>query len=41
MIFDDKWKKAYPQYNAEWYSALPYETARTLYIALTPPRSRW
>lgn len=32
--FDDKWKKAYPQYNAEWYSALPYETARTLYIAL-------
>jgi branched-chain amino acid transport system substrate-binding protein len=33
--FDDKWKKAYPQYNAEWYAALPYETARTLYIALT------
>jgi branched-chain amino acid transport system substrate-binding protein len=33
--FDDKWKKAYPQYNAEWYSALPYETARTLFIAMT------
>jgi branched-chain amino acid transport system substrate-binding protein len=33
--FDDKWAKAYPKLNAEWYAALPYETARTLYIALT------
>jgi branched-chain amino acid transport system substrate-binding protein len=33
--FDDKWAKAYPKLNTEWYSALPYETARTLYIALT------
>jgi branched-chain amino acid transport system substrate-binding protein len=33
--FDEKWAKAYPKLNAEWYSALPYETARTLYIALT------
>lgn len=33
--FDDKWAKAYPKLNAEWYSALPYETARTLYIAMT------
>ncbi|HEX3468978.1 MAG TPA: amino acid ABC transporter substrate-binding protein [Candidatus Elarobacter sp.] len=31
--FDDKWKAAYPQLNAEWYGALPYETARTLYTA--------
>ena len=33
--FDEKWAKAYPKLNAEWYAALPYETARTLYIALT------
>ena len=33
--FDDKWAKAYPKLNAEWYAALPYETARTLFIALT------
>ena len=33
--FDEKWAKAYPKMNAEWYAALPYETARTLYIALT------
>jgi branched-chain amino acid transport system substrate-binding protein len=33
--FDDKWTKAYPQLNAEWYASLPYETARTLYAALT------
>ena len=33
--FDAKWAKAYPKLNAEWYSALPYETARTLYIAMT------
>ncbi|HEY4439159.1 MAG TPA: amino acid ABC transporter substrate-binding protein [Candidatus Elarobacter sp.] len=33
--FDAKWAKAYPTMNAEWYSALPYETARTLYTALT------
>jgi branched-chain amino acid transport system substrate-binding protein len=33
--FDDKWAKAYPKLNAEWYSALPYETARTLFIAMT------
>ncbi|SRR5665213_202416 len=33
--FDDKWAKAYPKLNTEWYSALPYETARTLFIALT------
>ncbi len=32
--FDAKWAKAYPANNAEWYSALPYETARTLYIAI-------
>src|SRR5665213_2736878 len=29
--FDDKWAKAYPKLNTEWYSALPYETARTLF----------
>jgi len=33
--FDQKWTKAYPQMSIEWYSALPYETARTLYIAMT------
>jgi branched-chain amino acid transport system substrate-binding protein len=33
--FDEKWAKAYPKLNAEWYAALPYETARTLFIALT------
>jgi branched-chain amino acid transport system substrate-binding protein len=33
--FDEKWAKAYPKLNAEWYAALPYETARTLYIAMT------
>jgi branched-chain amino acid transport system substrate-binding protein len=33
--FDAKWLKAYPKLNAEWYSALPYETARTLFIAMT------
>ena len=33
--FDDKWTKAYPKLNAEWYAALPYETARTLFTALT------
>ena len=33
--FVAKWKKAYPQLAAEWFSALPYETARTLYIAMT------
>jgi branched-chain amino acid transport system substrate-binding protein len=32
--FDAKWAKAYPTLNAEWYAALPYETARTLYVAL-------
>ncbi len=32
--FDDKWKAAYPQLNSEWYGALPYETARTLYTAI-------
>ena len=32
--FGEKWKKAYPTLNAEWYSALPYETARTLYLAM-------
>ena len=33
--FTEKWDKAYPKLNAEWYSALPYETARTLFIAMT------
>ncbi|HEX3549696.1 MAG TPA: amino acid ABC transporter substrate-binding protein [Candidatus Elarobacter sp.] len=33
--FDEKWAKAYPKLSTEWYSALPYETARTLYIAMT------
>jgi branched-chain amino acid transport system substrate-binding protein len=33
--FDDKWAKAYPKANAEWFAALPYETARTLFIAMT------
>ncbi len=37
--FDEKWAKAYgtgsTKLTAEWYSALPYETARTLFIALT------
>ncbi len=33
--FVDKWAKAYPALNAEWYAAVPYETARTLFIAMT------
>lgn len=33
--FDEKWQKAYPTQALEWFSALPYETARTLLIALT------
>ena len=33
--FDVKWAKAYPKNNAEWFAALPYETARTLFIAMT------
>jgi len=33
--FDEKWTKAYPDLSLEWYSALPYETARTLFIAMT------
>lgn len=33
--FDEKWIKAYPKLNVEWFSALPYETARVLYIAMT------
>ncbi|MBC5810357.1 MAG: amino acid ABC transporter substrate-binding protein, partial [Candidatus Eremiobacteraeota bacterium] len=33
--FDEKWLKAYPKSSPEWFTALPYETARTLYIALT------
>ena len=33
--FDDKWAKAYPKSPAEWFAALPYETARTLFIAMT------
>lgn len=33
--FDDKWTKAYPTQSLEWFSALPYETARTLLIAIT------
>jgi len=32
--FDDKWAAAYPKSSVEWFSALPYETARTLFIAL-------
>jgi branched-chain amino acid transport system substrate-binding protein len=32
--FDDKWSKAYPKIPQEWYAALPYETARTLFIAM-------
>ena len=32
--FDEKWAKAYPKLNAEWYAALGYEAARTLYIAM-------
>ncbi|GAC1537562.1 MAG: amino acid ABC transporter substrate-binding protein [Candidatus Velthaea sp.] len=33
--FDEKWTKAYPTSSLEWFSALPYETARTLLIAIT------
>jgi branched-chain amino acid transport system substrate-binding protein len=33
--FDEKWAKAYPKSPAEWFAALPYETARTLFIAMT------
>ncbi|GAC1444204.1 MAG: ABC transporter substrate-binding protein [Vulcanimicrobiaceae bacterium] len=33
--FDEKWTKAYPTQSVEWFSALPYETARTLLVALT------
>lgn len=33
--FDDKWAKAYPASSLEWFAALPYETARTLLIAIT------
>ena len=33
--FDEKWAKAYPTQSLEWFSALPYETARTLLIAIT------
>ncbi len=33
--FDEKWLKAYPKINPEWYAALPYETVRTLLIAMT------
>ncbi|GAC1304494.1 MAG: ABC transporter substrate-binding protein [Vulcanimicrobiaceae bacterium] len=33
--FDEKWAKAYPTSSLEWFSALPYETARTLLIAIT------
>jgi len=33
--FDEKWTKAYPASSLEWFSALPYETARTLLIAIT------
>ena len=33
--FDDKWTKAYPGSGVEWFSALPYETARTLFTAMT------
>ncbi len=33
--FDEKWSKAYPKIPQEWYAALPYETARTLFIAMT------
>jgi branched-chain amino acid transport system substrate-binding protein len=32
--FDEKWLKAYPKLNVEWFSALPYETARVLYLAM-------
>ena len=33
--FDAKWAAAYPGQSPEWFSALPYETARTLFIAMT------
>lgn len=33
--FDEKWTKAYPTSSLEWFSAVPYETARTLLIAIT------
>ncbi|HMD02086.1 MAG TPA: ABC transporter substrate-binding protein, partial [Candidatus Baltobacteraceae bacterium] len=32
--FNDKWTAAYPQMPVEWFSALPYETARTLFSAM-------
>lgn len=32
--FDEKWARAYPQMNPEWYAALPYETGPGLFIAL-------
>ncbi len=33
--FDEKWAKAYPNNAVEWFSALPYETARALFVAMT------
>ncbi|GAC1567928.1 MAG: amino acid ABC transporter substrate-binding protein [Vulcanimicrobiaceae bacterium] len=33
--FDEKWKAAYPTSSVEWFAALPYETARTLLVAIT------
>ncbi len=33
--FVAKWNAAYPALNAEWFAALPYETAQVLFLGLT------